>query len=348
MKKQGFTLVELLAVIIILAIILAIAVPSITGIIENVTINAFEQDAKMIIKSINYKLLLDDDFNVTDITKENINELLGVGNDNYETIEISKDDNGNPYIKIVGKNKWEGLTACGTYTNMEVGSDIECELPSSFVWGVDKLIDTRGSTPEEYATVKIGDQCWMAKNLKYIDNCIDKWGEDQGHENYTKGCKVIQLAELGPDKKWAEGEVHYQWGGAMNACPPGWHLPNNDEWTDLERSVCVLSGNSDCETKFPYDNTEVLLGTNEAYILKSNLYWDNDGNGNNDSGFNALPAGESYPWMLINVGRNAYWWSSYYSNDDEAWRRGLEEEHFAIARHPTLRELGMSVRCIRD
>ncbi|MDD2489788.1 MAG: prepilin-type N-terminal cleavage/methylation domain-containing protein, partial [Bacilli bacterium] len=56
----GFTLVELLAVIVILAIVLAIAVPSITGIIENVTINAFEQDAKMIIKSINYKSLTND------------------------------------------------------------------------------------------------------------------------------------------------------------------------------------------------------------------------------------------------------------------------------------------------
>jgi type IV pilus assembly protein PilA len=34
-QKQGFTLVELLAVIVILAIILAIAVPSITSLIEN-------------------------------------------------------------------------------------------------------------------------------------------------------------------------------------------------------------------------------------------------------------------------------------------------------------------------
>jgi len=77
MKEKGFTLVELLAVIVILAIVLAIAVPSITGIIENVTIKAFEQDAKMIIKSINYKSLTNDNFNATDITKENITELLG-------------------------------------------------------------------------------------------------------------------------------------------------------------------------------------------------------------------------------------------------------------------------------
>jgi type IV pilus assembly protein PilA len=35
-EKKGFTLVELLAVIVVLAVVLAIAVPSITGIIENV------------------------------------------------------------------------------------------------------------------------------------------------------------------------------------------------------------------------------------------------------------------------------------------------------------------------
>ncbi|MDD4298966.1 MAG: prepilin-type N-terminal cleavage/methylation domain-containing protein, partial [Bacilli bacterium] len=50
MQKKGFTLVELLAVIVILAIILAIAVPGITGLIESTTKSAFASDAKMIIK----------------------------------------------------------------------------------------------------------------------------------------------------------------------------------------------------------------------------------------------------------------------------------------------------------
>ena len=56
-NKKGFTLVELLAVIVILAIILAIAIPSITGIISSAKTGAFESDVKMIIKGIEYNSL---------------------------------------------------------------------------------------------------------------------------------------------------------------------------------------------------------------------------------------------------------------------------------------------------
>jgi type IV pilus assembly protein PilA len=56
-SKKGFTLVELLAVIVILAIILAIAVPGISGIINSARRSAFESDVKMIITGIEYRIL---------------------------------------------------------------------------------------------------------------------------------------------------------------------------------------------------------------------------------------------------------------------------------------------------
>jgi prepilin-type N-terminal cleavage/methylation domain-containing protein len=72
MKKQGFTLIELLAVIAILGIILAITVPSIVGLIEKTTREAFLLDAKMVIKSINNKLLEDNKFDVSLLNESNI------------------------------------------------------------------------------------------------------------------------------------------------------------------------------------------------------------------------------------------------------------------------------------
>ncbi len=70
--KKGFTLVELLAVIVILAIILAIAIPAITSLINNAKINAFESDAKMVLKAIEYKMLEVDDYDPTTINEINI------------------------------------------------------------------------------------------------------------------------------------------------------------------------------------------------------------------------------------------------------------------------------------
>lgn len=56
-NKKGFTLVELLAVIVILAIILAIAVPTISTLIKNQRKAAFEAGIKMLIKGVQYEAL---------------------------------------------------------------------------------------------------------------------------------------------------------------------------------------------------------------------------------------------------------------------------------------------------
>lgn len=56
-NKKGFTLVELLAVIVILAIILAIAVPSITSVTNNARKDSLSASIKLIIKGIQYAVL---------------------------------------------------------------------------------------------------------------------------------------------------------------------------------------------------------------------------------------------------------------------------------------------------
>jgi type IV pilus assembly protein PilA len=56
-NKKGFTLVELLAVIVILAVILAIAVPSISTVMGSAKKSAFEDNVKLIIKGVDYKVL---------------------------------------------------------------------------------------------------------------------------------------------------------------------------------------------------------------------------------------------------------------------------------------------------
>ena len=68
---------------------------------------------------MNYKLLSDETFDVTSIDETNIESILGVSKDNYETVKVIT-LNGQPYVVLGGKNKWANLIAHGSYTEMNV------------------------------------------------------------------------------------------------------------------------------------------------------------------------------------------------------------------------------------
>jgi prepilin-type N-terminal cleavage/methylation domain len=118
-KGKGFTLIELLAVIVILAIILAIAIPGISDLLENARRNAFASDAKMVIKTVEHKILQDNSFNPSTVEETNIDSLLDISNINYQILTVKMMDE-KVYVTIVGKNKWSNLTASGTRKNIQV------------------------------------------------------------------------------------------------------------------------------------------------------------------------------------------------------------------------------------
>ena len=121
MKRKAFVLVELLAVIVILAIILAIAVPAISNILFKSKRNTFESSVRTIIKTVDTKRSAENNYDITKINVDNLNSEMGIDNTNYESVEanlIAKEI----YIKIIGKNKWEGLGAYGTKNNLTISS----------------------------------------------------------------------------------------------------------------------------------------------------------------------------------------------------------------------------------
>lgn len=138
--------------------------------------------------------------------------------------------------------------------------------------------DSRDSV--KYKAVKIGDQWWMAENLKY------KQGVAACYKNDSTICKEY-------------GRL-YSWDEAEEACPPGWHLPQVSEVETLLKNV---GGVQDEEKKFIWHNA--------GYFLKSKTGWQDydegvSGNGFDAFGFSALAAGrfgdDVLGFYYLNVG----------------------------------------------
>jgi len=174
---------------------------------------------------------------------------------------------------------------------------------------VSTFTDTRDG--KVYKIVKIGSQTWFAENLNYA-----LWGS-KCYENKANNCAKY-------------GRL-YNWKKANKACPAGWRLPNDDDWTTLLDYV----GGSDTAGK----------------KLKSTSGWENNGNGTDDYGFSALPGGiGDGSGVFFNAGYVSLWWSATervgaFFNVG-AWSMSIEEYVYRVE---GIKEMGLSyVRCLQD
>ena len=147
-RRQGITLVELLAVLVVLAVILAISVPTVSNIIRTSTMKTFENDVKMVLNAIRLKQIEDDSLDPTEINETNINTMLGLSNENYSDLKIEIHNNEED-IAVKGQGKWAGFSACGTFRNIKVN---EGECANDFE---DPVITLLG---DDIVTINVGDE----------------------------------------------------------------------------------------------------------------------------------------------------------------------------------------------
>jgi uncharacterized protein (TIGR02145 family) len=188
-----------------------------------------------------------------------------------------------------------------------------------------------------YRTVNIGNQQWMAENLKvnrYNDGTDilnepdpNKWSSlktgawayyENNKNEYAKYGKLYNWYAVSPDNK--------------NVCPTGWHVPTDAEWTILTE---YLGGAS-------------VAGGKMKEVGTTNWTSPNAG-ANNVSLFSALPGGvRGDNGNCVEIGLGGFWWSSSDFNTKFAWYRYLLNSSGNAIKNNFIKEFGLSVRCLKD
>ena len=126
-KRNAFTLIELLAVIVILAVILVISIPRILDVIETSKKDSFKSTAQLIADSAEKKYVTNKLNNIDEeITCESVSKL---SKEDYEYCFVKIDNEGNAKVTIEGKGKFKDLAICnGTKTSVELSDTCSTDV----------------------------------------------------------------------------------------------------------------------------------------------------------------------------------------------------------------------------
>jgi len=184
-----------------------------------------------------------------------------------------------------------------------------------------------------YNTVLIGGQCWMSENLDAGKVVYDFQQQDNGiiektcYDNDPANCNAY-----GGLYTWHEAT---QWNQSdQGICPDGWRLPSKEDWQTLVSELGIEDAGQ--RMKVTGDYTPA---------------WDGD----NSSGFTAIPAGVGYENNFGRIAKWAVFWSSTPEDEDYAWFAQLDNYWYqAPPKYKILfigdhfvKENGFSVRCVK-
>lgn len=226
------------------------------------------------------------------------------------------------------------VTLTYTYTNM-YGCPYDSSLtilvrPTSVFSCGDTLQDVRDN--KRYPTVSIGTQCWLAANLNFGTqlNALQMQRNTYTGEKYCYNDIPANCLAFGALYQWDEVMDYEETPALQGLCPPGWHIPTEQEWNDL----------------FTFYINNGFAGS----ALKYSGY----------SGFNALMTGVGFQnssWKFPQNDptlRSKLYWSSSAWGARKAWAHGINEvatdiEYTpSVSFYPALRSNSFAIRCLKD
>lgn len=224
-------------------------------------------------------------------------------------------------------------------------SDPECLVPTYYSEEQEVLVNLLMNIPcpdaptvsdvdgNEYPTVQIGGQCWMAANLKTIPETGQSWC----YANQQENCDVYgRLYNWSAAMNGAESSSDSP-SGVQGVCPTGWHMPSDAEWNELRDYLDPNIGGN--------PNVNVAGG-----MLKAVELWNAPNTGaSNESGFTALPGGiRNVNGTFLTLNNQGIWWSSTSFNASQSWQRTMHHDLESINLNPSPVGAGISVRCVKD
>lgn len=213
-----------------------------------------------------------------------------------------------------------GIGECGESNNGDIvdvsnvlstAASLECEDGTWSLFEI-KLSSVYDASGIAYKVVRIGDQVWMAENMRTAVG--------------NSGNVLTVYCDTGVDPDFCvDYGGLYSWGDANTACPDGWHLPTKSDWETLVNTV---------------DASNKVAGMK----LKSKAHW----NGSDDYGFAALPAGYWDRDDYGGFGKRAIFWSSTEASKSSASVFALYGEYDNAVFSSQLMDEAASVRCLQD
>lgn len=207
---------------------------------------------------------------------------------------------------------------------------------------------------ETYRTVKIGEQWWMAENLRYAaDSSLCYNDEDYFCETYGRLYPWVTAMNIDTIYR-NKGAIYNDIVDSLHqgVCPKDWHIPTKTEWEIMIEFVQTHNGTEGDGTSLRAPEMWAEYGEGESMVTHSDRF-----------GFSVLPAGlHTDPTANHNANiyaeftGHAFFWTSteiksFRSDVSKAyhvWFCGQWNDDAVQLKDDESKRNAMSIRCIKN
>lgn len=322
--KSGFTIVELLVVIVVIGILAAITIVSYSGITQKATVASLQSDLANSAKKLKMYYALYGSY-PTSI-------------DNVTKCPTAPNPDTNYCLKASSTHTYTNYSATANTFNLTETSANNTIYTISDSTSPQVSISLAVSEPANW--LAIGTQVWAKYNLNVgtriagstnqINNPGTNIVEKYCYGDTDAGCTNTNGNGIpyGAFYQWDEAMKYVTTENTQGICPAGSHIPSDNDWKILEIQLGMSQAQADLN--------DAWRGTDQGTKLKSTGI----------SGLNVPFAGvHTTVSAFSELSSDAYLWTSSESSTS-AWRRYINSGHATVGRFLSNKADGFSVRCI--